>query len=93
MIVATAIQQYEESMDVANKTAYEIAKKQLESSFDIEKSIGFQEFIQSQNIELIEEEDEEEDEEEEEETKCQGCITNQQNQLAHMEEGGCLYEE
>lgn len=85
MIVATAIQQYEESMDEANKTAYEIAKKQLESSFDIEKSIGFQEFIQSQNIELIEEE--------EEETTCQGCITNQQNQLAHMEECGCLYEE
>lgn len=21
---------------------------------------------------------------------CQGCLTNQPNQLAHMEEGGCL---
>lgn len=24
------------------------------------------------------------------ETSCQGCLTNQPNQLAHMEEGGCL---
>lgn len=24
-------------------------------------------------------------------TTCQGCIENQPNQLAHMEEGGCLY--
>lgn len=23
-------------------------------------------------------------------TTCQGCLTNQPNQLAHMEEGGCL---
>ena len=53
--IQEAIQKYEESMDEANKIAYEIAKKQLESSFDIEKSIGFQEFINKNEIELIEE--------------------------------------
>lgn len=55
MTIENAIEKYEESMDEANKIAYDIAKKQLESSFDIEKSIGFQEFIKTQNIELIEE--------------------------------------
>ena len=53
MDIQTAITQYEESMDEANKIAYEIAKKQLESSFDVEKSIGFQEFIKEKNIEII----------------------------------------
>ena len=27
------------------------------------------------------------------ETTCQGCLEDQPNQLAHMECGGCLYEE
>ena len=47
-----AIKQYEDSMDEANIIAYNIAKTQLESSFDIEKSIGFLEFIQENNIKI-----------------------------------------
>ena len=38
---------YENSMTPADKIAYEIAKKQLESSFDVEKSIGFIQFMKS----------------------------------------------
>ena len=38
---------YENSMTEADKIAYEIAKKQLESSFDVEKSIGFIQFIKT----------------------------------------------
>ena len=52
MTLEEAINQYEESMDEANIIAYNIAKKQLESSFDIEKSIGFLEFIQENNIKI-----------------------------------------
>ena len=47
-----AIKQYEDSMDEANIIAYNIAKTQLESSFDIEKSIGFLKFIQENNIKI-----------------------------------------
>lgn len=47
-----AIQYYEESMDEADKIAYQIAVKQLESSFDMTKSIGFLDFIQKQNIKI-----------------------------------------
>ena len=47
-----AINQYENSMDEADNIAYNIAKNQLESSFDIEKSIGFLEFIQENNIKI-----------------------------------------
>ena len=52
MTLEEAINQYEESMDEANIIAYNIAKNQLESSFDIEKSIGFLEFIQENNIKI-----------------------------------------
>ena len=48
-----AIQYYEENMDEANKIAYQIAIKQLESSFDMSKSIGFLEFIQEKHINII----------------------------------------
>ena len=47
-----AIKYYEESMDEADKIAYQIAVKQLESSFDMTKSIGFLDFIQKQNIKI-----------------------------------------
>ena len=47
-----AINQYENSMNEADIIAYNIAKNQLESSFDIEKSIGFLEFIQENNIKI-----------------------------------------
>ena len=47
-----AIQLYEESMDEAHKIAYDIAVKQLESSFDIVKSIGFLDFIANHNIKI-----------------------------------------
>lgn len=49
-----AIQFYEDNMDEANKIAYEIAVKQLESSFDMIKSIGFLEFIQEKHIKIVE---------------------------------------
>lgn len=35
------IKEYIESFNEREKIAYEIAKKQLETSFNIEKSIGF----------------------------------------------------
>ena len=39
--VEEQIKEYIESFNEREKIAYEIAKKQLESSFNIEKSIGF----------------------------------------------------
>ena len=45
-----AIDAYKESMTEYDKIAYEIAISQLESSFDIVKSIGFQDFISKNNI-------------------------------------------
>ena len=48
-----AFKMYEESMTQADKVAYDIAKKQLESSFDLEKSIGFNDFLKRENIEII----------------------------------------
>ena len=48
-----AFKTYEDSMNTADKIAYEIAIKQLESSFDLEKSIGFLEFVKNNNIILL----------------------------------------
>lgn len=45
-----AFQHYEDSMSEADKIAYNIAKKQLESSFDLEKSIGFLAYLKKANI-------------------------------------------
>lgn len=53
MTKINAFQAYEDSMNEADKVAYKIAIKQLESSFDLEKSIGFLEYIQKQNIILV----------------------------------------
>ena len=39
LTVDVAIEEYKNAMNPADKAAYEIAVKQLESSFDIEKSI------------------------------------------------------
>jgi len=39
---------YVNSLTELEKKALEIAKTQLESSFDLEKSIGFKEFLKSQ---------------------------------------------
>ena len=47
-----AFKMYEESMTQADKTAYDIAKTQLESSFDLEKSIGVTDFLKRENIEI-----------------------------------------
>lgn len=47
-----AIEMYECMMEAPDLIAYQIAKKQLESSFDIEKSIGFLEFIEKNNIKI-----------------------------------------
>lgn len=44
------VQEFVASMTPADRCAYEIAKRQLESSFDIEKCIGLQDFIQENNI-------------------------------------------
>lgn len=44
---------YIENMDTYEKVAYEIAKKNLESSYDMEKSIGFSEFIKENNYVIV----------------------------------------
>ena len=53
MTKSDAFKVYEDSMNEADKIAYKIAIKQLESSFDLEKSIGFLEYIKKQNIILV----------------------------------------
>jgi len=40
---------YIDNLNVYERVAYEIAKKNLESSFDIEKSIGFIDFVKENN--------------------------------------------
>lgn len=45
----TTVEKYIEQMTPEEKIAYNIAKKNLESSFDIEKSIGFLEFKKKQS--------------------------------------------
>jgi hypothetical protein len=39
------LKEYVESFDEKDKIVYEIAKKNLESSFDLEKSLGFKNFL------------------------------------------------
>ena len=41
------IEEYKESLSELEKIALEIAEKNLESSFNLEKSIGYQEFLKS----------------------------------------------
>ena len=53
MTKSNAFKVYEDSMNEADKVAYKIAIQQLESSFDLEKSIGFLEYIKKQNIILV----------------------------------------
>jgi hypothetical protein len=45
---------YIESLDVYEKVAYEIAKNSLESSYDMEKSIGFIDFLKKNNFTIRE---------------------------------------
>lgn len=45
-----AIEEYVNNMNDADKIAYKIAVKQLESSFDMVKSIGFMDYINKNNI-------------------------------------------
>ena len=47
-----AIDAYIATMTDYDRIAYKIAIKQLESSFDIVKSIGFQEYLSKNNIVL-----------------------------------------
>ena len=49
-IMEEYIQEYIQTMKPHEKTAYDIAVKQLESSFDITKSIGFIEFMKSKPV-------------------------------------------
>uniref|UniRef100_A0A6C0L0Y7 Uncharacterized protein n=1 Tax=viral metagenome TaxID=1070528 RepID=A0A6C0L0Y7_9ZZZZ len=46
---------YIESMNDYERIAYKIAKNNLESSYDMEKSIGFIEFIKKHNYSIINE--------------------------------------
>ena len=46
---------YIESMNDYERIAYEIAKKNLESSYDMEKSIGFLKFIKKHNYSILNE--------------------------------------
>jgi len=43
----TNVEKYMEHMNDKERQAYNIAKKHLGSSFDIEKSIGFKQFIKT----------------------------------------------
>ena len=45
--IENIIKEYLESLNTKEKEALEIAKTQLESSFDLEKSIGFIKFLNS----------------------------------------------
>ena len=48
-----SIKNYEQSFSDADKIAYEIAKAQLESSFDIVKSIGYLDYLRKNNINIL----------------------------------------
>lgn len=50
MDATQAIEEYMNNMSDADKIAYNIAVKQLESSFDMVKSIGFMDYIKKNNI-------------------------------------------
>ena len=50
MDATQAIEEYMNNMSDADKIAYKIAVKQLESSFDMVKSIGFMDYIKKNNI-------------------------------------------
>ena len=43
----TSVEKYIESMNDKEKKAYNIAKKHLGSSFDIQKSIGYKKFMKT----------------------------------------------
>jgi hypothetical protein len=53
MTMQECIEQYKASMSDADRIAYDIAIRQLESSFDIEKSIGLLEYIQENQITIV----------------------------------------
>ena len=44
---------YIENFNVYEKVAYQIAKNNLESSYDMEKSIGFIEFLKKNNYVIL----------------------------------------
>lgn len=44
---------YIESMNAYERVAYEIAKDALESSYDMEKSIGFVEFVKKNDYVIL----------------------------------------
>lgn len=50
---ADLLSNYINSLDERNKQAYEIAKDHLGTSFDLEKSIGFLNFKEKQEQELL----------------------------------------
>lgn len=50
MDIETAIQTYINTFDESEKIAFKIAVDNLESSFDIVKSIGFKQFIKKNEI-------------------------------------------
>lgn len=50
--IKEAVKLYIDSMDSFEKEAYVIAQEQLETSFDIVKSIGFINFIKTNNYKI-----------------------------------------
>lgn len=48
--IQTLIKTYIESLSPHEKQAYDIAENHLESSFDVEKSIGFLKYVSEQKI-------------------------------------------
>jgi hypothetical protein len=48
--IQTLIKKYIESLSPHEKQAYDIAENHLESSFDVEKSIGFLKYVSEQKI-------------------------------------------
>ena len=51
--IADLLSEYIKSLDERNKQAYEIAKDHLGTSFDLEKSIGFLNFKEKKELELL----------------------------------------
>lgn len=54
LTIEEAVDHYIKSMTPPEKVALEIAKEQLQTSFDIEKSLGFKKHMKNNNIVLVE---------------------------------------
>lgn len=51
--IEEALEQYVSSLSEIEKLTLEVAKRQLESSFEINKSIGFIKYLKDNNISIM----------------------------------------